>query len=108
MKKTVVCLVVALLSVGLLSGCAQIVMSPVMGGIYTEVKAPLSSAGTAVGSTKVGTAMAKTILGWIATGDASIETAMKNGGIKRIHHVDYSSRSILFFYGEFTTTVYGD
>lgn len=108
MKKTTACLVCALFAVALLSGCAGIVQSPVAGGIYTEVKAPLSSAGTAAGSSKVGRAMAKTILGWVASGDASIETAMKNGGIRRIHHVDYEAKSILFFYGEFTTTVYGD
>ncbi len=108
MKKAIAYFVCALFAVALLSGCAGIVMSPVAGGIYTEVKAPLTSAGTAAGSTKVGTAMAKTILGWIATGDASIETAMKNGGIRRIHHVDYEAKSIFFFYGEFTTTVYGE
>ena len=107
MKKVVVYLVFALFSVTLFSGC-MIVQSPVAGGIYTEVKAPLSVGANAGGSAKVGTAMAKTILGWVATGDASIEAAMKNGGIRKIHHVDYHAKSILFFYGEFTTTVYGE
>lgn len=107
MKKVVRYLVFALFSVTLFSGCA-IVQSPVAGGIYTEVKAPLSASGNAASASKVGTAMAKTILGWIATGDASIEAAMKNGGIRKIHHVDYEAKSILFFYGEFTTIVYGE
>ncbi len=107
MKKVVVYLVFALFSVTLFSGC-MIVQSPLAGGIYTEVKAPLSASGNAASASKVGTAMAKTILGWVATGDASIEAAMKNGGIRKIHHVDYQAKSILFFYGEFTTTVYGE
>jgi len=108
MKKTVVCLVVALFSVILLAGCGHLVQSPAMGGLFTEVKAPLATGPTTVRATKVGTAMAKTVLGLVATGDASIETAMRNGGITRIHHVDYEAKSILFFYGEFTTIVYGE
>jgi hypothetical protein len=107
MKKTVVCLVVALFSVVLLVGCS-IVQSPAMGGIFTELKAPLATGPTTARATKVGTAMATTVLGLVATGDASIETAMRNGGITRIHHVDYQAKSILFFYGEFTTIVYGE
>jgi hypothetical protein len=108
MKKTVVFLVVALFSVILLASCGHIVQSPAAGGIFTEVKAPLVTGPTTARATKVGTAMAKTVLGLVATGDASIETAMRNGGITRIHHVDYEAKSILFFYGEFTTIVYGD
>ena len=91
---------------GLMSGCA-IVASPVAGGLYTQVKAPLT-ADPGASSSKVGTAMAKSILGLVAIGDASIDAAMKNGGIRRINHVDYESKSILFFYGEFKVIVYGE
>ncbi len=42
------------------------------------------------------------------TGDASIGTAMKNGGITKVHHVDYSVKNILFLYNETITIVYGE
>lgn len=57
---------------------------------------------------KTGAATATSILGIVATGDASIEAAAKNGGITRIHHVDHHSKNILGFYSEFTTIVYGE
>lgn len=57
---------------------------------------------------KTGAATATSILGIVATGDASIEAAAKNGGITRIHHVDHHSRNIFGFYSEFTTIVYGE
>jgi len=46
--------------------------------------------------------------GIVASGDASITAAMKNGGITKIHHVDYHSMQVLGLYAEMTTTVYGD
>jgi len=57
---------------------------------------------------KVGTATATSILGLIATGDASIEAATRNGGITKVKYVDYSVKNILGLFGEYTTTVYGD
>lgn len=42
------------------------------------------------------------------TGDASIGAAMRNGGITKVHHVDYSVMNILFLYTEITTIVYGE
>jgi hypothetical protein len=44
----------------------------------------------------------------IATGDASIEAAMKNGGIKKVHHVDTQVKNILGIYAEYITIVYGE
>lgn len=90
----------------LFSSCAS-VKSPLMGVLYTDVKAPEAVTSNA-GKSKVGTGVAKSILGLVATGDASIETAAKSAGITRIHHVDYYSKSILGLYSEFTVTVYGE
>ena len=87
-------------------GCAT-VASPVMGGIYTDVKAPITATTNSKGS-KIGTATATSILGLIATGDASIHTAAKNGGITNIRQVDYHSTSILGIYATFTVEVHGD
>lgn len=43
-----------------------------------------------------------------STGDASIEAAMKNGGITKVHHVDYKTTTVLFLYTKQTTIVYGE
>ena len=93
-------------AVVLLTGC-QSVMSPALGILYTEVDAPLA-VGDGTGSSKVGTSECNTILCLIATGDASIETACKSAGIKKIHHVDYHSKNLLGIMGKFTCTVYGE
>lgn len=87
-------------------GCAY-ALAPVTGFVYSDVKGPMSATSNS-GFSKVGTAEATSILGWVATGDASIQTAMRNGGITKIHHVDYYSRSILGVYAVFTVTVYGE
>lgn len=41
-------------------------------------------------------------------GDASIRAAMRNGGITKVHHVDYVTKNILFLYVEQTTIVWGE
>lgn len=43
-----------------------------------------------------------------STGDASIEAAMKNGNITKVHHVDYKTTTVLFLYTRQTTIVYGE
>lgn len=90
----------------MVSSCA-FVASPVSGGIYTDVKAPITATSNAVG-TKVGSAKATSILGIVATGDASIAAAASNGGIRNISHVDYQAMSILGIYATFTVYVYGN
>jgi hypothetical protein len=54
---------------------------------------------------KVGKAEAKTVLGIVATGDCSIATAARNGGITKSTYVDWEVESILGI-GTYTTTVY--
>ncbi len=90
----------------LLSSCAG-VQSPVMGMLYTDVKAPVTATSNS-GSSKVGTAKAGSILGLVATGDASIQTAAQSAGITKIHHVDHHSNSILGIISSYTITVYGE
>ena len=88
-----------------LLGCASYLPT---GSLYTEVKAPISVATNGdLNYTKVGEAKATTIFGLVATGDASLETAMRNGGIKKVKHVEYQVKNILGF-GECKTVVYGD
>jgi hypothetical protein len=104
MKKAVGLLVIIFAAGVLLSGCA----TPFPHGIfYTEIKSPIA-AGDAGSGSKVGMAKATSILGLVATGDASIKAAMDNGKITKIKYVDYESKNILGVYGEYTTVVYGD
>ena len=99
-------LALASLTLALSTGCAM-AASPVSGFIYSDVDAPLTVNADA-DNTKRGEASCHSYLGLCATGDASIETAAKAGGIKKIHHVDFKSHSILGVYAEFTTVVYGE
>ncbi len=87
-----------------LSGCA-IVQSPAVGLIYTEVQYG-DTATTATG-TRTGKACATSILGWVATGDASVTAAKANGGVTTVAVVDHTARSILGIFGEWCTVVKG-
>ena len=89
-----------------LTSCAM-ATSPAMGSIYTDVKAPVTATANS-SSSKMGTGSVTSILGIVATGDASIESAAKNAGITKIHHVDYHTMSVLGIYAKYTVTVYGD
>jgi hypothetical protein len=106
MKRFAGLVVLVVLAVFFLSGCATIY--PV-GSLYTGVKLPtLAGDGSNVSYSKVGVSKATSILSLIATGDASIDAAVKNGNIKSIKYVDWHVNNILGIYGEYTTTVYGD
>lgn len=91
---------------GFMSSCAT-VSSPLTGFLYTDVQAPVAVTSNA-NATKVGTAEASTILGLVATGDASIETAAKSAGITKIHHIDAHSTSILGVIAKYKIFVYGE
>ena len=69
---------------------------------------PLTATSNNVG-TKCGTASYPTFLSVLTFGgDASIETAAKKAGIKKISHVDVKRTGILGFFGTTTTYVYGE
>ncbi len=103
MKKISLAVLVLFVAV-MLAGCA----TPYpYGALYTEIKAPVAAAG-GVSYSKVGTSKATSILGLVATGDASIKAAASNGGVRTVKYVDYDAKNILGIYGEYTTTVYGD
>lgn len=96
----------ALACLVLFTGCAG-VQSPLVGAIYTDVQAPVTATSNE-NATKMGESSATSILGIVATGDASIQAAAANAGITKIHHVDYKAKSILCFWAKYTTTVYGE
>ena len=90
----------------LMSSCAM-VHTPVSAGLYTDVKYPVAVTSNS-GSTKVGVAEASSVLGIVATGDASVEAAAKAAGITKIHHVDAQATNILGLFAKYTIFVYGE
>jgi len=87
------------------SGC-QPVASPLMGIIYNETKFGYEATSNH-DATKEGKACGQTILGMVATGDASISAAKAAGGITEISHVDHSAKNIVGVVAEFCTIVKG-
>jgi hypothetical protein len=105
MKKWTVLLALIAVTGIMVSGCA----TPFpMGAVYTEIKSPVGIGDGGTSYSKVGMSKATSILGIVATGDASIKAALENGNINKIKFVEYESKNILGIYGEYTTKVYGD
>lgn len=86
------------------AGCAT--PYPV-GTLYTGVKLPVNATSNSGKGLKVGVAECQSILTLIAIGDASIEAAMRNGGITEVHHIDWEVENILGIIGKYKTVVYG-
>lgn len=104
-------LLVLAVIVGFLSltaGCAVTYMGAAYGGLVTaNVKGPVSMGDAAVKPAKTGIAQAQAII-FFASGDASIDAAMKNGNITKVHHVDCETFSVLGLYATYKTIVYGE
>ena len=88
-----------------LAGC-QPVASPLLGVFYNETKFGYVAT-TNSNATKEGKACASTIMGIVATGDASIAAAKAAGGITDVSHVDYHVKSTLGIVAEFCTVIKG-
>ncbi|MGH7145447.1 MAG: TRL-like family protein [Planctomycetota bacterium] len=102
MKRAIAGIVAGAALIGM-SGC--IVAAPAQGSIFTQV-----SYDGAVGSgtgTSMGMSQCTSILGLVATGDASISAAMANGKITEVSHVDHKAFEVLGIYGVYETDVYG-
>lgn len=90
-----------------LNGCAMSMRAPVSGYIYTSTQANEEATSNA-GASKRGEACASSILGWIGTGEASIQKAASSAGISKIAYVDSSSFGVLGIYAEYCAIVYGE
>ncbi|MFA6816740.1 MAG: TRL-like family protein [Lentisphaeria bacterium] len=89
----------------MVSGCAT---TYPLGTILTQVTLP-SMVGSYEGkATKVGKSKCTQLLALVAQGDASIAAACKQGGITKIHHVDWEVDNILGLVATYTCTVYGE
>jgi len=107
MKKLAKGMAVAMAAAALavLTGCATVVPC---GAIYTGVSMPISNSTGSVSYTKVGHSTAKSVLGLVAWGDASIKAAATDGKIVKVQSVDYTADNLFGVYGKYTTVVYGD
>jgi hypothetical protein len=100
-------LVVAALGLVALNGCAMATggNAAANGFLYSGYKSPGQVGAAADG--KTGEACISSILGVIATGDASIEAAKKAGGITQIAHIDHEQFGVLGVYATSCTVVHG-
>lgn len=100
-----------ILGVFLLSGCVLPVTHGVVpSALFSSFKGPIDVAPSQerLGS-KIGEACAMNILGLVSIGDASLETAARNGGIQRINTMSYSFMNALFIlYSRYCLIVTGD
>lgn len=90
-----------ILAVALLSGCAF-----PQGALFTGVQYAIDATAQPRGD-KMGESCSIGILGIIAIGDASIDTARRNGRISKITSVDGSYLSILGLFQQFCSIVRG-
>ena len=111
-KQCFLCIAVVALCVNFFS-CAGIIGVAPAGLLYTDVKVPAPRLEVPMNDTlrspfRQGEATLTSLLGLFTTGDASIRTAMKNGNITKIHHVDYHVTNFLGIFATFTTQIYGE
>ena len=104
MKKLMFCAVLAAAA----SGCVMVGKTNAAAPIILDVQSPdMSFVDNSVKPAKQGTATATGII-CFTEGDASLQAAMANGGITKVHHVDYKVKSIFGIIGSTTTVVWGE
>jgi len=101
--KKLITLTALVLVLAILAGC---------GMVYTGIKTPMPQLNSPVGETmgsRVGKSTCTSVVWVVLVGDCSIKTAMDNGKLTKVHHVDTEINRILAgLYGTMTTVVYGD
>lgn len=97
MKKIMSLAAVAICSAALFTSC----------GLYTDYTSPVTATSNPVGK-KVGMSSSTNVLYIVDTGDGGINKAAKDGGIKKISHVDQNLFSILGIFTTRKTFVYGE
>ncbi|MBX3728337.1 MAG: TRL-like family protein [Candidatus Sumerlaeia bacterium] len=93
----------------LTTGCYQAPVMPPVGWVYSEFTAPLDyDQETSLVGERAGRASSMSILGLVALGDCSINTAARQGGITTLHGADYEFFNVLGVYQKFTVVVRGE
>lgn len=100
--------VIALVTVGLFTGCATVGSRAGAGMLYTNVKDYTNVEYINGGTSKVGKACGNNILGLVVTGDMSLDSAKKKAGITKVSSVDYEGNSILGLYNTVCLVVHGE
>lgn len=92
-----------------MTGCLSVPVMPPQGILFNDYYAPLDfdQQESSVGM-RSGEASTMSVLGLVAMGDASIDTAARNGGITTIHGADYHYFNVLGVYQTYTTIVRGE
>lgn len=118
MKKTLGLMTALALAATLLSGCSINGPLPPAGIIVTSVKAPDAASTNAIrngadmdqiSASKRGEATCGSFLSMFSFGNCGLDAAMKDGGITKVHHVDYKKTMFLLgFTHNLTTIVYGE
>ena len=106
MKKTSAIALAALLAFGA-AGCLSAPFRP-PSGMVSVTTAPLSTEGNWDVGSKKGEASSTSVLGLYASGDCSIAAAARNGGLKKIGHVDYEYVNIIGIWQKATVIAYGE
>ena len=106
MKRISTIAFVALLAFGV-AGCLSAPFQP-PGGVVSVTTAPLSTEGNWDVGSKRGEASSFSVLGLYASGDCSIATAARNGGLKKIDHVDYEYFNVIGIWQKATVIAYGE
>ena len=92
----------------LASGCVCVGPSNARAPITLDVQSPdMSFVDNDVKPAKMGVATSSGII-CFTEGDASLKAAMDNGGIKKVHHVDYKVKNIFGIVGSSSTIVWGE
>ena len=105
--KGIAAIVIAALLANGVAGCLSAPFQP-PSGVVSVTTAPLSTEGNWNVGTKRGEASSFSVLGLYASGDCSIATAARNGGLKKIGHVDYEYVNIIGIWQKATVIAYGE
>ncbi len=97
----------ALLLAPFATGCAMSANAPVSGALYQSSKGATAATSNPLAA-KNGKSCASSILGIVGTGDASIASAAKAGGITKVSAVDSENFGILGIYATNCTVVTGE
>jgi len=107
--RALACVVASCAVLMLTAGCYTTPVKPPVGAIYSGFKAPLTAeAEKPTVTSQKGEATSQAVLGLVAWGDCSLETAAKNGNLSTIEYADYEYMNVLFgIYQKFTVITHG-
>ncbi len=104
--KGVILVILSVSALVAFTGCGFVADGP-FGWVYTDHTIPIAT-GTAKTGSKVGKACIHSFFGAISIGDASIEEAMKDGGINEIFTINKENLSIFGTYTRQCTIARGE